>query len=350
MLDVAIIGAGQAGLAMGYWLSKSQTPKKFLIIDKVSRVGEVWRKRYDSLVLFTPRAYSSLPELTLVGNVHEFPAKDEIADYLENYAIHFNLPLQLETEVQKVEEEKDVFSIYTNNGTFLSKQVVVASGPFHTPFIPAINKNLNPDITSIHSSEYKNSSQLQTGNVLIVGGGNSGAQITAELSDSREVHLSVGQKFRYFPLTIFKKSSFWWFDKIGILKATNDSWVGEKVRETGDPIFGFDLKKLVEEGKVHLHPRTLSINNKSVKFADNKELDVQNIIWATGFKADYRWIHIEGIMNEAGMPIHNRGITNKKGFYFLGLPWLHKRGSSLLLGVGEDAEFIAQIIESENKM
>lgn len=346
MLDVVIVGAGQAGLAMGYWLSKSQTPKKFLIIDKVSRVGEVWRKRYDSLVLFTPRAYSSLPGLALEGNGHEFPTKNEIADYLENYAIHFNLPIQLETEVQKVEEEKEFFSVYTNKGTFHSKQVVVASGPFRTPFIPTINKNLCPEILSIHSSEYKNSSQLQPGNVLIVGGGNSGAQIAAELSESREVHLSVGQKVRYFPLTIFRKSSFWWFDKIGILKATNDSWVGEKIQKSGDPIFGFELKKLVKERKVQLHPRTVSIINKLVKFADNQELDVQNIIWATGFKEDYSWIHIEGIINEVGKPIHNRGITNKKGFYFLGLPWLHKRGSSLLLGVGEDAEFLIKTIEN----
>ncbi|QED49430.1 flavin-containing monooxygenase [Cytobacillus dafuensis] len=347
MLDVVIIGAGQAGLAMGYWLSKSQKQNKFLIVDKRARVGEVWRERYDSLVLFTPRAYSSLPGLALKGNGHEFPTKDEIANYLENYAKHFSLPLQLETDVNKIKEEEGFYSIYTNKGTILSKQVVVASGPFHTPFIPTISKNSSSDIYHIHSSEYKNSNQLQPGNVLIVGGGNSGAQIAAELSETREVHLSVGQKIRYFPLTIFGKSSFWWFDKVGILKATNQSVVGKRIQKLGDPIFGFDLKHLVEERKVHLHARTITITDKKVEFENNQKLEVQNIIWATGFKADYSWIQIEGILNENGQPIHTRGITNKKGFYFLGLPWLHKRGSSLLLGVGNDAEFLFKVIDKE---
>jgi len=347
MLDVAVIGAGQAGLAMGYWLSQLKNQKEFLLIDKASSVGDVWRQRYDSLVLFTPRSYSSLPGLALEGADHGFPSKDEVAEYLEKYANHFSLPLQLETEVTRIEEVNDAYQIYTNKGTIQAKQVVVATGPFHTPFVPAISQSLSPAIAQFHSSEYKNPAQLQPGNVLIVGGGNSGAQIAVELSETREVHLSVGQKMRYFPLTMLGKSLFWWFDKIGILHADSQSPLGKRIQQSGDPIFGFHLKNLAANQKVDLHLRTVSGSGEKVQFEDHHELKVQNIIWATGFQPVYGWIDIKGLINTDGRPIHHRGITNKKGFYFLGLPWLHKRGSSLLLGVGEDAEYLSRVIDRE---
>ena len=173
--ETIVIGAGQAGLAMGYYLSQSNV--NFLIIDKGRELGEVWKERYDSLRLFTPRMYSSLPGLVLDGDQHGFPSKDEIGDYLKHYADKFALPVALNTEVLSVTKHEESFCVETTKGMFNTSNIVVATGPFQTKRLPAFSASLNESILQLHSSEYKNPNQLQKGNVLVVGGGNSGAQI-----------------------------------------------------------------------------------------------------------------------------------------------------------------------------
>ncbi|MEH6995912.1 NAD(P)/FAD-dependent oxidoreductase [Neobacillus drentensis] len=215
--NVAVIGAGQAGLAMGYYLK--QTRLSFVILDKGSEIGESWKERYDSLKLFTPRSYSSLPGLSLEGEQNIYPTKNEISDYLIHYTNTFSLPIQLNTTITKLAKVDERFKLSTNQGEYQSKNVIIATGPFQQPYIPNFSKHLSGEVLQLHSSEYKNSSQLIKGTTVIVGGGNSGAQIAVELSHEGEVFLSVGHRMTFLPQDIGNKSIFWWFDKLGIYKA-----------------------------------------------------------------------------------------------------------------------------------
>ncbi|WP_409304806.1 flavin-containing monooxygenase [Peribacillus sp. SCS-155] len=346
LFDLIVIGAGQSGLSMGYWLK--QTCKKFIILDKCSSIGESWKNRYDSLILFTPKKYSSLPGLNFPGAPNDLPTKDEVTAYLREYAETFKLPVQLETKITSLSgsREENLFTVTTNQKTYQAKQIVIATGPFQTPFIPPFAHNLPSDVTQIHSSEYKNPSQLKPGPVLVVGGGNSGAQIAVELATKHQVSLSVGQKIRYLPLKFMGKPIFWWFDKLGILRTDRESVMGKKIRSSGDPIFGLELKKLVNQKQIRIFPRTKGQDLGEIIFENNDRLKPSNIIWATGFKPTYGWIDIPDILDRHGKPIHNRGVTNIPGVVFLGQPWQNKRGSALLLGVGEDAKYLAEHLAS----
>lgn len=340
--DVLIIGAGQAGLSMGYYLKKSSL--SFIIIDNHKRVGDVWRNRYDSLVLFTPRSYSSLHGLRMEGDPDGFPTKNEVADYLEIYAETFQLPIRLDTKVQQVYKSDKYLNIVTQNSTLQAKKVVIATGPFHHPRIPAFSKELQGDIIQLHSSQYKNPIQLKEGNVLVVGGGNSGAQIAVEISKSHPTYLSAGGPLRFFPLTFANKSIFWWLDQLGILKANSTSKLAKWLRRKGDPIFGLELKEKIKLGKVSMKGRTIGITQNEILFADDSTLKIDNIIWATGFETNFSMLDFPQIFDEKGKIIHERGISNIDGLYFLGLPWQHRRGSALLLGVGDDAKFLFEKI------
>ncbi|WP_191567647.1 flavin-containing monooxygenase [Metabacillus idriensis] len=347
--DVIIIGAGQAGLSMGYYLKKSNL--SFIILDGSKKLGESWRKRYDSLTLFTPRSYSYLPGMKLRGNQNGYPTKDEVADYLRAYADMNSLPLVLNTNVLELtlEEYDHCYKIVTDNGKYNAKNVVIATGPFQQPLVPLFSKELSDQVLQIHSSEYKNSNQLKDGSVLVVGGGNSGAQIASELSETRSVHLSVGHRMKFLPLNIGDKSIFWYFDKLGIYRANLNSFAGRYLRKQPDPIFGFELKTLIKNGTVALKPRTTSIREDTFLFEDGTSLKVDNVIWSTGFRSNYDWVKLSNVLNERGEPIQTRGIALRKGLYFLGLPWQSSRGSALIQGVGEDAEYIFKHILDRKK-
>mgnify|MGYP001120022815 CR=1 FL=1 len=346
MYDTIIVGAGQAGLAIGHYLK--QENKDFILLDKGSGVGETWRERYDSLVLFTPRMYSSLPGLPLSGDKHGLPTKDEIADYLKTYAETFQLPVHFNEEVEGISKTEDTFLIKTNQQEYKAKNVVIATGPFQTPIIPAFSKTLPSTINQLHSSQYKHPKQLAEGNVLVVGGGNSGAQIAYELSKERETYLAVSKPLKYMPLSLLDKSIFWWFDKLGILKTPNHSFLGKAIQRKGDPVFGFELKQAVKKKEVIVKERVMNVKDNKILFKDNSELEVQNIIWSTGFKTELPWLQIEGVLDDKGKVLHDRGVSTIKGLYFIGLPWQHRRGSALLQGVGYDAEYISRKI-LENK-
>ena len=343
MYNTIVIGAGQAGLAMGYYLKHSD--HSFLILDENQEVGEVWGRRYDSLVLFTPRSFSSLPGLELKGNPQGFPAKDEILHYLKLYADTFELPIKHNTRVTNVRKENNIYHISTEHAEYETRNVIVATGPFQKPRIPTFTNTLSQGIVQLHSSEYLNPSQLKEGNVLVVGGGNSGAQIAAEISRGGKTYLSTSQRLMFLPLVIKNKSVFWWFDKVGILKATSKSFIGKLIQKRGDPIFGLELKYAIQNGDVVIKNRSIDGQGNKVTFQDNTFLDVHNIIWATGFTMDYSWLNVSGVLDFEGKPIHDRGITNSRGLYFLGLPWQYRRGSALLQGVGDDAEHLIKHIQ-----
>lgn len=344
MIDTIVIGAGQAGLSAGYYLRKLK--KDFLILDKGEEIGESWKKRYDSLVLFTPRMYDYLPGLPLEGKQHGFPTKNEIVNYLKQYAEKFNFPIKLQIEVVSVQHRENIFIIETNQGLYKSKNLIIATGALQTPRIPPFSKELSKDIKQYHSSHYKNPSQLTEGNVLVVGGGNSGAQIAVELSKTTETYLAVSKKLFYLPLVIKNKSIFWWFDRLGILKASSNSLLGKAIKRKGDPIFGYDLKEAIKRNDILIKPKVINGIDNQVTFEDLTSLEVQNIIWATGFNTIYPWLKLKEVFNEKGEIIHTRGVSNIKGLYFIGLPWQSRHGSSILQGVGYDAKYIVNHLEN----
>lgn len=342
-VDVAVIGAGQAGLAVAYYLKKRGI--SFLCIDRNEAVGDAWRHRYDSLVLFTPRWYSALPGRSLEGDPNGYPSKDEIADYLQAYVTDFDLPVQLGTPVQALETAGARYQIRTDQGIITANQVVVATGPFQRPAVPPLAGGLSASVVQLHSSVYRRPEQLQPGPALVVGGGNSGAQIAVELAASgREVAFSAAHALKFIPLDVLGRSVFGWMDALGILGAPRDSRIGNWLRKRKDPIFGRELARCLKRGNVRLMPRTVSAEGDIIRFEDGSEQRAANVVWATGFRPDFAWIRIPGAVDAQGLPVHKRGIGAHPGLYYVGLPWQHSRGSALVGGVGEDAEFVVERI------
>jgi putative flavoprotein involved in K+ transport len=334
-VDVLVIGAGQAGLAIGYYLKK--TKYSYILVDATEKIGDVWRNRYDSLVLFSPREYSALPGLAMSGDLKGFPTKDELADYLEGYAKHFSIPVSLNTKVDKLEKTGDSFRAITSQGEWTAQKIIIATGPFQKPFIPKVEGNLSHDIFQLHSSKYRKPSQLPEGNVLVIGSGNSGCQIAAELSQRRNVYISTGHEIVFIPQKFLKHSLFWWLDVLRLSKVSVDSKFAKHLQKT-EPVIGLQFKKLIENGKVQVKERTISFEGQEAVFKDGTKIKVDNIIWATGFSYDFSWIDIPGVIDTQKKPIHQRGISSVKGIYFLGLPWLSRVGSAQLNGIGYDAK------------
>ncbi|WP_246294174.1 flavin-containing monooxygenase [Paenibacillus planticolens] len=342
-IDVVVIGGGQAGLSTGYYLRSES--RKFIILDHSQEIGHSWKDRYDSLTLFTPRKYSSLPGLPLEGDPWGYPTKDEMAAYLKLYQEHFAIPVQLETEVRRLSYAMGRFLITTNKGTWLAQQVVVATGPFQTPFIPPFAQSLSPEVFHIHTADYRNVEMLpEQGEVLVIGGGNSGAQIALEISQKKQVYLSVGHHIQYLPYRLLGRSLFWWYERIGLLRKSPKSWIGRRFIKKKDPLYGFDLRMAIASGTVKLLNRATSASGRLVSFADGSFQKPSTIIWATGFRADYPWICIPEVFDHNQTVIHERGVTWIPGLYFVGLPWQSSRGSALIGWVHRDARFISGMI------
>ncbi|PGT17868.1 flavin-containing monooxygenase [Bacillus cereus] len=343
MLDAIIVGAGQAGLAIGYYLKQERY--NFLLLDAGNRIGDSWRKRYDSLQLFTPRSYSSLPGMALIGEENGFPYKDEIANYLERYAQHFQFPVQVQTEVLKIRKQQDIFELHTPTEILQTKKVIIATGGFQQPFIPSFSQHLSSHIFQIHSSQYKSPLQIPKGKVLVVGGGNSGMQIAVELAKNHEVTMSISHPLTFLPLHFFRKSIFNWLEKMGLLFAEINTKRGRWFQKKKDPIFGFEGKELIRNGAIKLQEKVISASENKIMFQNGDTYSAQSIIWSTGFIQDYTWIEIEKAVNEDGFPNHTKGISPVRGLYYIGLPWQSQRGSALICGVGKDAAYLISEIK-----
>lgn len=341
---VIVIGAGQAGLAMGYKLKSAGID--YIILGKEQRLGDVWRQRYDSLLLFTPRWMSRLPGYAAgsCSDLNGYADKNEIADDLEAYGVDHQLNVRLDTEVKTLKRNSGEFTLETNQGSFSAARVVVATGPFQNPSVPDFSDHFSSDVFQVHTARYKNHEQLREGKVLIVGCGNSGAQIAEELAGHREVHVSTSRPIKCLPQEVLGKSIFWWFHKLGVYKASINSRIGKSLSQRGDPVIGKGLKTCIESGKVTLHPRAIMAGKDYVLFEDGDSLKVDNVIWATGFGSDYGWLQVPDVLDPQGRPRHMRGVCKARGVYFLGLPWQHNRGSALIGGVAADAEYLLQNI------
>lgn len=346
--EVLIIGGGQAGIALGYYLRLKGAD--FAIIDSNARTGDSWRNRYDSLRLFTPRQYSSLPGYSFPGDPAGAPTKDEAADYLEEYVNKFELPVIYKTNIAWMERRDGGFFLRSDSGEeFYADRVVVATGPFHQPFVPDISRFAGEDVVQIHSSLYRSSKDLQPGSTLVVGGGNSGAQIAVELAEEREVTIAVSEPLSFKPLTILGKSIFWYYEKLGFMRAKRTSARGRLMQRQAAPIYGLELRGLLDRDQVSLKPRATTINGDRVMFKDGSSGKFRNIVWATGFRSSYDWIRIEGLFQEDGSPKHRMGETDVPGLFFLGLTWQTCRGSALMGWVKHDAEYLSEKLYPQDK-
>ncbi|MDQ3866162.1 MAG: NAD(P)/FAD-dependent oxidoreductase [Actinomycetota bacterium] len=341
-LEVAVIGAGQAGLAIGYFLAGQG--RGFVILDRAESVGAAWRERWESLTLFTPRRYNGLPGLPFPGDPDGYPNRDEVIAYLERYAETFDLPVELGSEVRRLTSRGGRFLLDADGKRIDAEQVVVATGPFQAPSVPAIADRLAPEIFQTHSTGYRRPSDVPDGTVLVVGGGNTGFQIAKELSATHAVHLSVGSRQTPLPQRILGRDVFWWLTKSRVLSTTVDSRLGQRLQHR-DTLIGSSPRELERRYGVVLKPRTVDAEGRTVRFADGSALAVDAVIWATGYRSDHAWIELS-VFADRGRVRHRRGVTDISGLYFLGLTWQHTRGSALLGWVKDDAEFIAHQIET----
>ena len=338
-LDVLIIGGGQAGLAMGYHLK--DTPFRYRIAERHARVGDSWRKRYASLVLFTPRYYSALPGLAVPGDPEGYPTKDEMADYLEAYAKRFELPMALESAIRRLERLDGGFRATTEAGEPIdSRAVVLATGAFQRPAIPPISKGLSDEVTQLAPEDYRTPGQLAAGRVLVVGDGATGRQIALELTENHEVLLAAGRPRRVSPDRILGRSVFWWMDKLGVLRASRESRIGNYLMEA-DPFPGkrLELDELRQRG-VGVVGRVTQAEGKKVSFADGKAAEVDAVVWATGYRDDVDWVAIPEAKDAQGNFLHYRGVSPLPYLCFVGRSWQWTRGSALFAGVGEDAAYL----------
>lgn len=342
-LDVVVIGGSQAGLAVGYHLA--QRGLRFVILDAGSEIGHVWRSRWDSLTLFTPAQYSGLPGMAFPLPKDTYPSKDDVASYLQAYVSAFDLPVRLNAKVTSVNQRDGAYVVATADEGFSASQVVVATGPFQVPFVPPVAGDLDEAVFQVHSADYRNPAQLpEGGHVLVVGGGNSGFQIAEELAATREVDLAVGKRVLSLPQRLLGKDLFWWLSGIRFMKVSTDSRLGRKLAKR-DVLIGSSPRGLQHSG-VTLKKRLRSAVGRRAAFDDGSEQDIDAIVWATGYRSDFSWIDVPGVRDESGGIIHQRGVTDAPGVFFIGLTWQYTRGSALIGFVGDDAAFIAGRVDS----
>lgn len=343
-LDILVIGAGQAGLAMGFHLRN--TPLRFQMIDGHVRVGDSWRKRYDSLKLFTPRMYSALPGMPLSGDPLGYAGRDEFADYLEMYASHFQLPVVFNTTIQKLQRLDGHFQASIDSGQVIrSRVVVLATGAFQRPNVPDISRKFSPEINQYTTVNYRTPAQIPEGTaVLVVGDGATGRDIAWELADHHQVFLAAGRPRRLLPDRILGRSAWWWFDKIGLLRLSAANPLGQYLQRS-DPFPGRNktFNQLLARG-VNVMPRLIAVEGGQITFSNNISAKVASVVWATGYRDHGDWVDIPAVKDGRGQFIHREGISPVDGLYFIGRPWQRNRGSALITGVGADAStLLAQI-------
>jgi putative flavoprotein involved in K+ transport len=342
LLDVVVVGGSQAGLAIAWHLAKQNL--RFVVLEAAPEIGHTWRCRWDSLRLFTPTQYDALPGKAFPGPPDTYPGKDAVAGYLKAYVAAFDLPVRLNSPVTRLSQTDEGFKIHTRREVFNARQVVVATGPFQQPFTPPAAQQLDASVTQLHSAEYRNPRALPDGPVLVVGGGNSGFQIAEELATAgRHVDLSIATKMPILPQRLAGKDLFWWLTRLGLMRVTAGSRPGRRM-SSRDFIIGGSRRRLRAAG-VRFRPAVAAADGRTVRFADGTSLNAEVVIWATGYRPDYSWIHIPGVTRD-GKVVHRRGVTDVPGLYLLGLSWQHTRGSALLGFVHEDAAYLAGRITS----
>ena len=351
--ETVIVGGGQAGLATGYRLAEQG--RSFVILDANERIGDPWRKRWDSLRLYSPAKYDGLPGMPFPARRASFPTTHEMGDYLEAYAAHFELPVRTSTAADALWKEGDRYVVTAGAQTFEADNAVVASGVMQKPFVPSFAPELDPRIRQLHSNDYRNLSQLQEGSVLVVGASHSGADIAYEATVDHETILS-GPDTGQIPASVETRRGRVGFRVLFFLGShilTMDTPLGRKmrphVRHGGAPLLRYRKKDLLAAGVERVHARMVGVQDGLPVLDDGRVLDVRNVIWCTGFRRDFSWIQVPFEVGEDGYPVQYRGVVaSSPGLYFVGLLFLHSFTSMLIAGAGRDAERVAKHIAARS--
>jgi len=341
-----VIGAGQSGLAVGYHLAGRG--QSFVILDAQPRVGDSWRRRYDSLKLYTPAKYDSLPGMPFPAASSTFPTGRELADYLESYAAEFALPVRGGVGVDRVTREGNGWTVTTGATSYRAANVVVATGGEQLPSTPAFARELDPGIRQLHSDRYHNPSQLLPCGVLVVGAGHSGADLALEVAQAGHTTWLCGRDTGHVPFDIESRSArpairVLWF--LATHALTVRTPLGRKlqrhVRNHGCPLLRVKNEHLEAAGVQRVHARMAGVRDGPPLLEDGRVLDVSNVIWCTGFRPDFSWIE-PSVTGPDGWPVQDRGVaTGVPGLYFAGLLFQYSFTSMLVGGAGRDAAYIA---------
>jgi len=352
--ETIVIGGGQAGLSVGYHLSRRGLP--FLILEANQRIGDSWRSRWDSLRLFTPARFDGLAGMPFPAPAHAFPTKDEMANYLESYAARFNLPIRTGVTVDRLTKRGDKFVVTAGNREFEAENVVVAMADFQSPRVPSFASELDPAIVQLHSSEYRNLGQLREGAVLVAGAGNSGAEIAIEVARSHATWMA-GRETGQVPFRIDGVAARvvlvpFLFRVVFHRVLTIKTPMGRKARPNalkgGAPLIRVKRADLTTAG-VQRVPRVVGVRNGLPLLEDARTLDVTNVIWCTGFHPGFSWIDLP-VFADSGAPLHEGGVvTSQPGLYFVGLHFLYAFSSTMIHGVGRDADRIAAAIAARRQ-
>jgi putative flavoprotein involved in K+ transport len=350
--ETVIVGGGQAGLSVGYHLKKQG--RSFVIVDASERIGDAWRRRWDSLRLYSPAFRDGLPGMPFPAPRATYPTKDEMGDYLEAYAARFALPVRHATAVDALTKDGGRYVAHAGSERFEADTVVVATGVFRKPYTPELAGDLDPSITQLHSDDYRNPSQLQEGPVLVVGAAHSGSDVAYEASASHDVVL-VGTDTGQIPVPIESRRGRLGF-RVLVFVGTHilniDTPIGRKmrphIRHGGGPLLRYRQKDLLAAGVERVVARVVGVERGLPMLDDGRAVDVRNVVWCTGFRPDFSWIRAPFEMGDDGYPVQYRGaVASSPGLYFAGLPFLHSFASMLVAGAGRDAERIARHIVNE---
>lgn len=344
-VDILVIGAGQAGLATGYFLKKAQCD--FLIVDGAKHVGASWLSRWDSLRLFTPRQHSSLPGLKLPHDTDYYPSKYQIAKYLKQYAENFELPIRMNCLVSSLTMKNAIFEADIGKEKIVARRVIIAAGAYPQPYTPDCSSKLGDKVEQMHSSQYKNSSQFRAGRVTVIGGGNSASQIAQELVATKQVALISRKPLKYIPDKIAGLSFFTYLTTTRIIRAGKTTPIGRRLQRTHDVIVGKGLQDIIRHAKIrHFCSQVVDATKTTLMLQDGTKVPVEAVIWATGFRTVYPWVHIPGALDTLQRPLHTKGVSPVDGLFWVGLPWQTSLDSAHLHGVGEDARRMVSIATS----
>jgi putative flavoprotein involved in K+ transport len=351
-IETLVIGGGQSGLSVGYHLARRSL--RFLIVDAYERVGDAWRKRWDSLRLFTPNRFNGLDGMPFPGSRWGFPTKDEYADYLESYAERFELPVRTNVEVDRLTRNGEGFLATAGDRRFEAENVVVAMSSWQRPWVPDFASELDPAIVQLHVADYRNPEQLREGDALVVGAGNSGAEVAMELSKTRRVWLS-GPDNGALPFRMESRVGH----VLGLFVArvifhrvlSTGNPIGRRIRPKMlakcDPLIRVKPKDLAAAG-VERAPRTTGVEDGRPTLEDGRRLDVANVVWTSGFEPGFDWIELP--VFGPTEPKHHGGIVESEpGLYFVGLRFLYSKSSEQIHGVGRDADRIAGAIAARQR-
>jgi putative flavoprotein involved in K+ transport len=342
-VDTVIVGGGQAGLVMGYELARQG--RDFVILDAARRVGDAWRERWDSLELFTAARFDGLPGMPFPGDPLRFPTKDEVADFLEEYARVFDLPVRSGVHVDGVRREGGRFVTTAVGRRWESANVVVATGGCQAPKVPEFAGKLDPGIVQLHSSEYRNPSQLPDGPVLIVGMGNSGAEIARNVAATRPTTIAgtPGAQAPVRPTRTTARLVFPLLRFAGLHVVTLGTPLGRaaSAKLSTAPLVRTRISDLVELG-VGVVPRITGTSDGRPVCADGTVCTASSVIWCTGYRDEFDWIDLP-VFDDRGEPVHRRGVVDAApGLYFLGLEFLYALASATIPGIGRDARHLAK--------